>query len=282
MTLDYYSLPAEDFHKYRNYEFHFVNSHEDLCKSFARELVDLIKLNQSNNQMTKIILPIGPLDFHWFAELCNRENVSCESLVIFSMDQYIDTNGKAFPLDDPLSFRGFYQRNLVDNLDIDKRIPQEQLIMPDPEDIDLVHRKMEKYGAIDVTYGGSGIDGHYAFNFDPHEKEINLEEFINTSVHISEFPESFIVQMAMGTGGNLEIIPKKGCSLGIKELLGAKLLHLPFMRPWHAGVLRRALFGQVTPRFPITVVQLHKNIKCTITATAAVLPSFDPLQSVGK
>jgi glucosamine-6-phosphate deaminase len=142
---------------------------------------------------------------------------------------------------------------------------------------------MEEYCSIDVTFGGSGIDGHYAFNFSPQDREIDLEEFKNTSVHIAELPESFIVQMAMGaTGGNLEVVPKKGCSLGIKELLSAKMLYLPFLRPWHAGVLRRALFGPVTPKFPTSVVQLHSNVRAVITAAAAALPSFDNLQSVGK
>jgi glucosamine-6-phosphate deaminase len=283
MTLDYYSIPAEDFHKYSNIEFQFVSSHKDLCKSFARELVDLIKTNLDKNQMTKIILPIGPLDYHWFAELCNRENISCESLVIFSMDEYCDANGKALPAGNPLSFSEFYRTNLVEYLDPDKRFPPEQLIFPDPADLDLVIRKMEKYGPIDVTYGGSGIDGHYAFNFCPKNEGTTVEDFKNTSVHIAELPESFIVQMAMGgTGGNLEFVPPKGVSLGMKELLSAKKLHLTFMRTWHAGVLRRALFGPVTPKFPTSLVQLHSNVKATITAAATPIPVYDHLQSPGK
>ena len=279
----YYSIPAEDFQKHSQADFHFVQTHEDLCKAFAIELVDMIKTNQKNNQMTKVILPVGPLDFRWFAERCNQEGVSCESLVIFSMDEEYDSDLKPLSTGNPLSFRGFYQRNLIDNLDPEKRIPPEQLVMPDPENLDLVSQKLEKYGSIDVTYGGAGIDGHYAFNFSPHGNPISLDEFIQTSVHVADLPESYIVQMAMGaTAGDLEVVPTKGCSLGIRELLSAKMLHLPFFRPWHAGVLRRALFGPVTPEFPITVVQLHPNVKVTITAPAAALPSFDTLQNVGK
>jgi glucosamine-6-phosphate deaminase len=283
MPKNYYSIPAEDFHKHSRVDFHFVQTHDDLCQAFAREVVDLMKANLALNQMTKIILPIGPYDFHWLAELCNREPVSCESLVIFSMDQYVDENGRAFPINSPLSFRGYYENSLVQNLDRDKRIPPEQIIMPDPQDLDLVQRKLEQYGAIDVTYGGAGIDGHYAFNYAPQDREISLDEFTRTTVHLLDLPDSFVVQMAMGgTGGNLEIVPTRGCSLGIKELLSAKMLHLPFLRSWHAGVLRRALFGPVTPKFPITVVQLHPNVKATITAAAAALPAYDHLQSVSK
>jgi glucosamine-6-phosphate deaminase len=279
MTINYYSIPAEEFHKHSKIEFHFVNTHEDLCKAFAREVVDLIKTNLSNNQMTKIILPTGPYDFHWLAELCNHENVSCESLVIFSMDEFCTVDGRSIPLDHPLSFRTFYQKNLMDYLDNKNRLPPEQLILPDPTDLDLVHRKMEKYGPIDVTYGGSGIEGHYAFNLAPKE-EVNLETFRNSTVHMQEISREIIVQYAMGgTGGNLESVPTMGCSLGMKELLGAKKLHLPFMRTWHAGVLRRALFGPVTPKFPTSLVQLHPNVVATITAVAAMLPMNSVLQS---
>jgi glucosamine-6-phosphate deaminase len=283
MTTDYYSIPAKAFHKHSPITFHFVHSHEDLCKFFARDLIELMKENRKKNQMTKIIMAVGPIDFQWFATYCNQENISCKDLVIFSMDEFIDAEGRFYPQNSSLNFRGFYQKNLIENLDPDKRFPPEQLIMPDPQDLDMVYRKLEKYGPIDVTFGGSGIDGHYAFNFAPQGNELSLDEFINTSVHIAELPEAFIVQMAMGaTGGNLEIVPTRGCSLGIKELLSAKMLYLTFFRPWHAGVLRRALFGPVTPMFPTSVVQLHPNVKAVITDAAAALPTFDALQNVGQ
>jgi len=68
----------------------------------------------------------------------------------------------------------------------------------------------------------------------------------------------------------------------MKELLSARKIHLTFMRPWHAGVLRRALFGPVTPSFPGSLVQLHPNVKATITAVAAALPPLSLLQNPGK
>lgn len=276
---DYYAIPAEEFHKHSKVQFRFVETHQDLCRAVARELVDLIRAKATRGEMTVVILPVGPLDYGAFAQLCNEEGVSCESLVIFSMDEYCDADGRPIPKEHPLSFRAFFQRSLLDRLDTDKKLPPDQLIFPDPTDPDLVRRKMEQYGGVDVTYGGMGINGHFAFNSPPLTK-MDLETFRNTTVRVVNLREGDIVQMAMGgTGGNLEVIPPKGCTLGMRELLGARAIHLTFMRSWHAGVLRRALFGPVTPSFPGSLVQLHPNVRATITALAAALPRFDLLQS---
>lgn len=279
---DYYTIPAEDFNQRSNIEFRFVETYQDLCQEIARDLVDLIKAHVSQGKMTKVILPVGPLDYTAFADLCNKERVSCESLVVFAMDEYCTDDNTPIPVDHPLSFRAFFQRNLIDRLDPDKRLPSQQLILPHPANMEAIPRQMDQHGGIDVTYGGFGINGHFAFN-SPLKVAVDLESFRNTTVRLVELREGDIIQMAMGgTAGNIEIIPAKACTLGMAELLSAKEIHVTFMRPWHAAVLRRALFGPVTPAFPGSLVQLHPRVKATLTAEAARLPTFSLLQGASK
>ena len=144
--IDYYAIRPEEFSSHSRFKFNLLKTHADLCQLFARELVDLIKTNLSKGEMTKVILPVGPLDYSAFAELCNQERVSCESLVVFSMDEYANADGSAVSVDHPLSFLAFYQRNLLNLLDPALKLPPEQLILPDPENLELVHQKMEQYG----------------------------------------------------------------------------------------------------------------------------------------
>jgi glucosamine-6-phosphate deaminase len=279
---EYYSIPAEKFCEHSPIRFNFVHTHEEMCQIIAQEIVDLIKTKSSQGEMTKLILPVGPIDYTYLAQLCNQRGVSCESLVIFSMDEYCYPDGSAIPMVHPLSFRAFYQRTLMDVLDDDKMLPPDQLILPDPADLEMVQRKMEQYGQIDITYAGFGINGHIAFNSPPREK-MDVESFRNTTTRILELREGDMVQMAMGgTAGNLEIIPPKAVTLGLKELLSARKMHLTFMRSWHAGVMRRALFGPVTAEFPGSLVQLHDDVCATVTDLAAALPPFSLLQSPGK
>ena len=282
MNQDYYCIPPEEFHLHSPIQFNFVESFEDLSQTVAVELVDLIRKNAAQGKLTKVVLPVGPLELVPFAQLCNREGVSCESLVIFAMDEYVQADGRAIPSDHPLSFRRFFQQSLLDQLDPDKCMPAEQLILPNPEDIEGTLKKIEHYGGFDVVYGGFGINGHFAFNAPPREP-MDVETFRNTTVRILEPREGDVVQMAIGgTYGNLELIPPKACTLGMKELLSAKMIHLTFMRSWHAGVLRRALFGPVTATFPGSLLQLHSNVKATVTALAAKVPATSILQSPGK
>lgn len=279
---DYYAIQPQHFAEHSPVAFRFVDRPEDLWRLAARQLVDLIKANLAHNQMTKVILPIGPLEYGPFAQLCNKEGVSCESLVIFSMDEYVQADGAAIAESHPLSFRAFYRQTFLDCLDDDKRLPEEQLIMPDPQDLGLVARKLEQYGPIDLTFGGFGINGHFAFN-SPPAQPMSVEEFRNTSVRIVRPREGDAVQMAIGaTGGNLELIPPLAVTLGMRELLSAKKIHLTFVRSWHAGVLRRALFGPITPEFPGSLVQLHPHVEATVTSVAAATPQLHILQQPGK
>ena len=279
--IDYYAIHTEEFSLHSRFKFNLLKTHADLCNLFARELVDLIRANAAMGEMTKTILPVGPLDYQAFAELCNREGLSCESLVIFSMDEYANEDGTAVSIEHPLSFRAFYQHNLLDRLDSKLRLPPDQLILPDPANLDLVCEKLAQFAPIDVCYGGFGINGHIAFN-SPPLVETDLETFRNTTVRIVQPREGDVVQMAMGgTAGNLEIIPPKAATLGMKELLGARHMHLTFMRSWHAGVLRRGLFGPITPAFPGSLVQLHPSVTVSVTEIAARLPPFSLLQNPG-
>ena len=280
--LDYYTIRAEEFSSYRPYKFNLLKTHADLCRLFAREVVDLIRTHAARGEMTKLILPVGPLDYGAFTELCNHEGVSCESLVIFSMDEYANANGTTVSIDHPLSFRAFYQKNLLDRLESKNKLPPDQLILPDPANLDLVRQKLEQYVPIDVCFGGFGINGHFAFNSPPLEAT-DLETFRNTTVRIVQPREGDVIQMAIGgTAGNLEIIPPKAATLGMKELLSAQRIHLTFMRSWHAGVLRRGLFGPITSSFPGSLVQLHSDVTVSITEIAAQLPPFSILQSPGS
>lgn len=273
----YYQIPATRFQEDKRYRFKFVDTYEDLCRFIAADLVNRIKADQAQGKMTKVILPVGPVDYTYFSQICNREGLSCESLVIFAMDEYLDCNGRPLLPCHPLSFRGYFQRTILDILEPAYRLPDDQLIIPVPDNVECIPQLIESFGGIDVTYGGLGINGHIAFNSPPENCD-DLNAFRNTTARAVKLCEADIVQFAIGgTLGNLEIVPERACTLGIKELLSAREVHMMFMRPWHAGVLRRALFGPVTAQFPGSLVQLHPSVTISMTNEAAQLPVLNVL-----
>lgn len=281
---DYYSITKEEFGNIRSgMKFKIVETLEDLNGHFAREVVDLIKENDKQGRKTRVILPVGPLDYKVLAKLCNQEAVSCRNLIIFMMDEYCFEDGTAVPVTHPLSFHGYMEREFLSPLDDEKRPLPEHIIFPDPENVSLAGQRIEEFGGIDVGYGGFGINGHFAFNEPPARNEsLDLESFKNSTTGVVTLTPQSMTQMAMGgTAGNMEMIPPKGVTLGMRELLSAKELHLYFMRTWHAGVMRRALFGPVTPEFPGSLTQTHPNVTVTMTSYVAEPPLLNVTQNIG-
>ena len=250
----------------------------------AAEFGDLLQKKMEANELLTVITPVGPLDFSYFArEILNRD-LDCRFLRCINMDEYIDAEGQWIPRTHPLSFRRFMDETFFSLLPEDNRPLSENIVFPDPADPGRVTRILDEIGGADICWGGFGITGHLAFN-DPPEmlgEPDDLESFRRSPCRIVRVSPMARAQMAMGgTDGNLDIIPERAVTLGMYELLQAKKLHLTFMRAWHAGLWRKALFGPVTQEFPGSLVQLHENIEITITEAAERVPRTNTAQATG-
>jgi glucosamine-6-phosphate deaminase len=281
---DHYLVTKEEFARLRPaMAFQIVDSVDDLNAHFAHELAALIKANNARGAPTVVILPVGPLQYRPLAQLCNRQRLSCHNLFAFMMDEYCFADGRRIPLDHPLSFRAFMQREFLAVLDRDLRPPADQVIFPDPQAPEAAGQKMAELGGVDICYGGIGVSGHLAFNDPPEPGEkLDAEAVRHSPTRVLSTSRETITQTALGgTGGNLELVPPKAVTLGMAELLAARELHLYFMRTWHAAVMRRALFGPVTPAFPGSFVQTHPRVSVVMTSYVAVVPVINVTQNVG-
>jgi glucosamine-6-phosphate deaminase len=129
-----------------------------------------------------------------------------------------------------------------------------------------------------------GITGHFAFNDPPEPGEPVIDDEVRSSrTRRLTISRESATQMAMGgVSGNWDILPRRAVTLGMYELLLSKRIHLTFMRDWHAGVLRRALFGPVTGRCPGSFLQEHPHVAVTVTRLAAKVPLCHVAQATGE
>ena len=282
--MDPYSLRFEDFGKRRPWPFTLVADVDALNRRIAREAVDAIKVAGQAGRTLLIITPVGPLDYAYWARLCNEENVSCEPLVTMNMDEYVDDAGDFIDEAHPLSFRGFIHNTLVANLKPELRPDPANLHFPDPHEPARTTALIESHGGGDLCYGGMGLTGHFAFNDPPEPDEPCHDQSVRDSrTRVLTICRESQAQMCMGgTGGNWDIIPARAVTLGMYELLLSKKVHLTFMRSWHAGVLRRALFGPVTGRCPGSFIQEHANVEVTLTKLAAEPPLIHVAQRIAE
>jgi glucosamine-6-phosphate deaminase len=280
-----YELPFSDFARRRPWRFNLVENVDALNRAIAREAVHAIRAAGRAGRSILIITPVGPLDYGYWARLCNEEEVSCGALIAIAMDEYLDERtGNYVDLPHPLSFRRFLHETFVNRLHLRLRPDPANICFPDPHEPEETTTLIESHGGADLCFGGCGLTGHFAFNDPPEPGGSGDENQVrNSRTRCVTIVRESQAQMCMGgTHGNWEIIPKRAVTLGMYELLMSRKIHLTFMRSWHAGVLRRVLFGPVTGRCPGSFVQEHPNVEMTLTKLAASLPVIDVAQATGE
>jgi glucosamine-6-phosphate deaminase len=280
--MDPYSVPFEDFAKYRNWQFAKVADAAALSRATAAEIVEALARAEAENRALLVICPVGPIDFSYWAEAMNRSQTDGARLFTVNMDEYLGDDGDLIPASHPLSFRRFMNVGLFDRLAGRARVPAANVHFPFPADPAATTRLIEQHGGADLCYGGMGLTGHFAFNDPPEPGEPLVDDAVRGSrTRVVRICRESQAQMCMGgTGGNWEILPPTAITIGMYELLLSRRIHLTFMRSWHAGVLRRALFGPVTGRCPGSFVQQHANVAVTVTELAAALPLIHVAQRI--
>jgi glucosamine-6-phosphate deaminase len=129
---------------------------------------------------------------------------------------------------------------------------------------------------VDITYGGWGQDGHVAYNQARRHafSHVTLDDIRNSTVRIQENNLDTIIALAQRTfGGAYQFVPPMSVTLGMKECLSAKKVRLfSDTGAWKQTALRVALFGPLTPEYPLTLLQEHPDALLTATLETARHP----------
>lgn len=248
----------------------------DVQVAIAREIADIIKANNAAGRGSTMIWPVSPLDYTLVADICNNENISCNDLVIINMDEFLGEDGEMIPASHSLSFAGYMDNDFYNRLRPELRMPRENRIIPHAKKLDEPLRAIRERGGVDIAFVGIGISGHIAFNEPCPVTELNGVEFDELTTRIVALTEASRTQIAMSTGGNLWDVPRFAVTLGMKELLSAKCLHVMGIRTWQPALLRRAFYGPITPLMPASYMQKHRTMKMTLIEKCAELPELLP------
>lgn len=243
-----------------------------LHQHFAESIAAEITANNAKNRPTKLILPVGPVgQYPILAEMINARRISLKQCWLFMMDEHCDGNGIALPPDHPLSFRHTFNEQFASRVKRSLMVPAKQLIFPDHLNVQKLKERIASAGGIDTTYGGIGIHGHIAYN----EPEPNVRESDPRLVYLNDFTLT-INAIRAGIGGNLEGHPRKGVTLGMRQLMGAKRIRLycrnGISLDWANTVLRLALFGKPGDDYPVTHIRDHKDYQIVTDEDTARQP----------
>lgn len=238
----------------------------------AMEMIHCIQENQAKGKHTAFICPVGPVgQYPIFVRLVNRMKLSLKDCWFINMDEYLDDDKQYICKDSSLSFRGFMQRTVYDQIDPELVMPEEQRIFPDPADPERITRVIDELGGIDIAFGGIGINGHLAFN--EADPSLTPEEFAQLPTRALEISrETRTINSVGDRGGAIDAMPKWCVTIGMKDILAARKVRLGVFRDWHRAVVRQAAYGPVTASFPASLLQNHPDAMIYVNNVAAQQP----------
>jgi glucosamine-6-phosphate deaminase len=260
----------------RRVPFRLVKDSLEMGNLMARELADEIAANNIKGLTTRSIIPCGPACWYKpFTELINKEKISLKNLVVFHMDECLDWQGRELPPNHPYSFRGFMEKYFYAPVVKELSVREENRHWLNGGNIREIKERIDE-APIDITYGGWGQDGHIAYNQSRRHpfSHVTLDDVRNSTVRVQENNIDTIIALAQRTFGMAyQFVPPMSVTLGVKECLSAKKVRLfSDTGAWKQTALRVALFGPLTPEYPITLCQEHPDAILTATIPTATHP----------
>ncbi len=268
-------IPPEELGKGSNIKLSVCEHEVDMYWRVAIEVLEVIAENNRKGEPTVMVVPYGPIGpYARLAELVNRYRVSLRNCVFMNMDEYLKPDGTYIDYDHPLSFRGGMDRTFYSKVDEELNVLPENRIFPEPGNEGRIMDIIEKYGKLDMVFGGVGINGHYAFNEPPEPGEVcTPEEFANRPTRVLKVTrETRTINAFMNCGANIEAIPELCITVGMKEMMLARKVRMCMPRDWNAAALRKVLHGPVTASVPCSLFQNHPDALLYASAVATKCP----------
>ena len=268
------ALSVNELRRRARTRFRLVRDTPALLDDFADNILSEIREANAGGAPARLILPVGPVaQYRRVVELSNRERISWKNVFVFAMDEFLDWQGRPISSGDPLSFRGYLERELFGRLDEELRIPREQRFYPHPFRIDEISEAIERAGGVDCCFGGIGYHGHIAFNEPPNTRwsRVSVEEFRHSSTRVVTLgDDSIIVQSIHSSGGNAAAIPPMAVTLGMKDILASRRIRLYCAAgERHRTIFRISVAGEVSTDYPSTLVQGHPDAEIVIDEASA-------------
>jgi glucosamine-6-phosphate deaminase len=199
--------------------------------------------------------PIGT--YEQLVEWYKKGDLDFSEVSTVNLDEY-----KGLPRDNDQSYYNFMNEKLFSKVNINSN----NTFLPDGMELDSnkacddYNNIIEKCGGVDLQLLGLGHNGHIGFNEPGAEFE--------AKTHCVNLTESTVLANQRFFA-SVEDVPKQAYTVGIKTIMQAKQIVVVVSGEDKAAILKEAFFGQITPKVPASILQLHNNV--TVVADEAAL-----------
>jgi len=266
--IDTYYCKPEEFLANVKIPTRIMSSEPAMMEEIAELMAKTIEENNAKGEKTVIICPVGPIaQYPILVEKINSRNISLKNSWFINMDEYLVGNDEVIAADNPLSFHGIMDRLLYSKIREDLVMPKEQRLFPEPGKEAEIDQLFEDLGKVDICLTGVGINGHIAFNEPPEAGDPTTdEEYKNIGTRCLNIARETIVNNgANKIRGALDIFPKRCITLGIKQIMKAKVLKVYLYCNWQWGIMRKMTLENESRTMPASFMQSHPNAEVVIT-----------------
>ena len=221
-----------------------------MCEWAANHIMAAINNHKSDRPFI-LGLPTGssPLGVYMRLIVANKAGkVSFKNVVTFNMDEYV-----GLPKTHTESYWYFMHDNFFNYIDI----PAENInilngMAPDLEaECAAYEAKIASYGGIDLFLGGSGVDGHIAFN-EPFTS-------LTSRTGVRDLTEDTRIVNSRFFGNDPSKVPTKALSVGVGTVCDSKEVLLLISGHNKARALKECVEGGVNQMWTISALNMHNN-----------------------
>lgn len=230
-----------------------IKTNYDECSKWTADYIadQIIKANPTKDKPYVLGLPTGstPLGIYKrLIELNKAGKISFQNIITFNMDEYVGLDENH-----PQSYHHFMYENFFNHIDIKKEnIHILDGMTKDPEaECQKYEEAIKAVGGIDLFLGGTGNDGHIAFN-EPGSSLVSR-------TRVMTLTQDTIIANSRFFEGDVNKVPKTSLTVGIATITDAKQVVIMMNGPAKAKALQQAVEGSVSQMWPVTALQLHEN-----------------------
>lgn len=199
--------------------------------------------------------PLGV--YRYFIDNYQAQKVSFRQVKAFNLDEYVGLTPSH-----PRSFASAMKNELFSHIDI---LPENiNALDGSKEDMDEECQRYESLidaNPIDIQILGIGMDGHIAYN-EPGSP-------LDGACHVVDLHQESIESSLDYGFDHIEDVPTQGVTQGIGTIMKAKQLIMMAKGEKKADLVKRMIYGEVTPDFPSSIIQRHPNVIVCLDRNAA-------------
>ncbi len=222
-----------------------TKNYDEMSEKAADLFVDLIKKKPN----ATLGLATGSTPIGLYKKLIEKnknKEISFKDITTYNLDEYCD-----IPKEHEQSYYTYMNENLFKHIDINKNnthLPEGQ------GDSKLNAEKYEealKNAKIDIQLLGIGSNGHIGFNEPGSDFDIG--------VHEVQLTDNTIKDNARFFENDINKVPKKAITMGIKNILSADTIILVANGVNKANAIKNVMSGTVDKAVPATALNIHKG-----------------------